>query len=233
MTDYSEKDLDDMFLGNRPYQKECVNYQGKLENGIYYNEYLATLVRKPKFNIVKYEKTRENFKFLHDKFDIDVKSEKGLCRRFCRDKTFFDEALNLKLGMPIQYEINIVENTKINIDLASFDEKENILYIIEVKGKKEENNDFYSTSETLLRCILEIETYYQSILGKKDVLCKDLLGDKYNEDVKLQKAILIPSDSFASKQVNCSKFQSVNSLLKDYSIKVVIYDKKINVGDEN
>ena len=231
MSEYSEKDLDDMFLGNRPYQKSCVNYQGQLEDGKFYNEYLATLVRTPKFNIVKYEKIRNSFLFNHDKFDIGTKSEKGLCRRFCKYKSFFDDEVSSELGTPIQYEINLVENTKVNIDLASFDEKENLLYIIEVKGKKEKDNLFYTTSETLLRCILEIETYYQSVLDKKETLLKDLLGNKYNKNVKLKKAILIPSDSFASNQIDNSDFKTVNELLTDYNIKAVIFDKNINVGD--
>ena len=229
MSAYTKKDLDDMFFENRPYQKECVNYQGQLADGTKYNEYLASLVKSSKFNIVKYEKTRERFLFDHQSFDIDPRSEKGLCRRFCRDKSFIDSSIIFALGVPIEYEINIVENTKVNIDLASFFEEENCLYIIEVKGKKEKDNSYYSTEETLLRCILEIETYYQSIVEKKEVLLKDLLKDKYNKDIELKKAILIPSDSFASNQVGNPEFQSVNRLLEDFDIKVIIYDKNIKI----
>ena len=231
MSAYTEKDLEYMFFDNRPYQKECVNYLGQLESGTKYNEYIARLVKTSKFNIVKYEKTRKNFKFCHNSFDIDPNSEKGLCRRFCYKKEFFDENVNYMLGMPIEYEINIVENTKINIDMASFNERENCMYIIEVKGKKEKDDKFYSTSETLLRCILEIETYYQSILPKKDVLLKDILNDKYNQNTELRKAILIPSDSFAADQIGKEKekFETVNQLLVDYDIKVAVYDKNIKV----
>lgn len=233
---YTEKEIIDLFETNRPYQKDCVNYTGKTSSGEYYNEVIAKLVLKKSFTVYPYTKNLKT-KFCHssDNINVTVKSEKGLCRRFFSLHNFIDDDLIQKYGEPIDYEINLVEGTKINVDLISINREEKSVYLIEVKGKVSTGNDFYSTSETLLRCALEIETYYETLIPNKDKLLSDIFKsrkiDENPENYTLKKGILIPSDSFCAYQAvdenGMRKFKNVNQVLNKYDISVCVFDKYI------
>ena len=241
-TYYTEKEILDMFDFERPYQKSCVNYGGKAkkEDGKkcrYYSEVLAERILSKKFDLHPYDPDRKDF-FVHELSDLsaaenpDESSEQGLCRYWCTEGYGFEKEIALLLGRPVDYETNIVSGTKVNIDLVSLsvEEEKAILYLIEVKGSVASNGEKVDSDETLLRCALEIETYYQSILKKKEQFIADfrkhfpeLIAPSL--PIELKKAVLIPKEGRAEEQwINQDDFRFLHQLVKDWDILVVTFD---------
>jgi hypothetical protein len=74
------------------------------------------------------------------------------------------------------------------IDLLSYNEEENAVYILELKKP--------GSTETLLRCVLETYTYWRIVNMEK------LLHDFDKSGCELRKAVLLFKDSLAYKQLN-------------------------------
>ena len=99
-----------------------------------------------------------------------------------------------------------------------------------MKGSVGSNGKKVNSDETLLRCALEIETYYQSILKKKDQFIADF-HKRYPDlvppslPIELKKAVLIPEQGRADKQwKNQEDFHYLHQLIKDWDILVVTFD---------
>lgn len=252
--EYTEKQILDEFQSEKPYQRRCVNYNGETEcdiNGerksIPYIEIIAEFIlskikANKHYDLQKYNHVRKSFGFNPRNLDISEGTEKHLCRKWYA-KGFNDSRITEVLGIPFECELNIVEGTKVNVDLISYfaGEGEPVLYLIEVKGTQptdKENRQFYSSDETLLRCALEIETYWESLEQEFPKMIQDLsktakkkgiiFGDMTR--VRVKKAILIPSETHAAKQFSDpEKYKNVHALLKNWDIKVVVYDKNIKL----
>ena len=149
-------------------------------------------------------------------------------------KVFESNDFEDKFGVPIEYQVPLKENRKDcigKIDLITYKEKDNELYLIEVKAD--------NSTETALRAILEIQTYYQVV--DKDNLIKDLkitkvnkkFGDKgieLKENPKILKGIIIfeknpktgkettPAKEF--KQIDKKQRPKLLKLKDDLSIEV-------------
>ena len=111
------------------------------------------------------------------------------------------------LGNILDYQVPLkdTKNTKAGkIDLISY--KDNTLYLIELKNDR--------SKETLLRCILEITTYYNQVNRTK--LLKDYSLPK---NTKVQKAILIFKET---KPYTFIEDEYVNKLIKKYDIELFI-----------
>ncbi len=113
------------------------------------------------------------------------------------------------IGKIIDYQIplkNSQNDTAGKIDLLSWNEKKKQAYVIEFKVPKADNK---ARQETLLRCILEIETYSRILNFKK------LLDDfKLPEDTKLRKAVLVYQNSDSHKQIYDTKIKELMSALR-------------------
>ena len=137
-----------------------------------------------------------------------------------------------ELGIPIEYEVNIVSGTKVNVDLVSINTIEKVVYIIEVKGKIGKDKDYYDTPETLLRCALEIETYFESLEKYQEKVIKDIFEfrkiSENPQEYSLKKAILVPNESFAAKQINSDEYKNVNAVLRKFDIKTCCFDNEIH-----
>lgn len=195
------------------YQKQVVNRKGTTPDGVYYNEILAKEILAQetsnnasflKLQIYPKKVVKTGFIYKRGKEEPEKGSEKALCHHWLINKEFDNQKVAKVLGKPIEYELNVVKKTKVNVDLVSFNKTTGIIYLIEVKGKVAKSSKTYKTSETLLRCVLEIETYYRS-LGKdflnnfkKETIKKgiDISGAK-----KVKKAILVPEESFIEQQI--------------------------------
>ena len=251
--EYTKQQILDEFRHEKPYQRRCVNYNGETECGIngerksipyieIIAEFILSKIKGNKhYDLQKYNDVRNSFGFDPRDLDISEGTEKHLCRKWY-EKGFIDPRITEALGIPFECELNIVEGTKVNVDLVSYfaGEGEPVLYLIEVKGKatNKKNRKFYSSDETLLRCALEIETYWESLEQAFPDMIRDLsetakkkgivFGDMTKDRVK--KAILIPSETHAAEQFSDpEKYKNVHALLKKWDIKVVVYDKKIKL----
>lgn len=218
---YDKKQIEDMLNSNLLYQKDCINYNGKATNKEYYIEiaakYIKNNIDKIKRNgELKYSESyvRNEFNLSHnpDKINFNKNSrryENNLCRYL------FKETFNLgKIGKVIEYELNLIKGNHTNIDLISFND-EGTLYLIEVKGTKDKKDLYkYDSKETLLRCILEISTYYNTIKARLENL-KMILEKNKNINIKNVKlAILVPKNSVAYQQyLNKIDYIETNSLL--------------------
>ena len=115
------------------------------------------------------------------------------------------------LGKFIDYQIPLKDkkNTKAGkIDLISYNEEENILYLIELK------ND--SSKETLLRCVLEIMTYINQVDKKKL-----LLDYNMESTIKIKPAILIFKGTRPHKDISD---EYVTKLIPKFDIALYIAD---------
>lgn len=226
---YSKKDLEYKLMDLiRPYQKKCVNYNGCDKNGVPYIEILADLILEDESRgITSYSNhIKESFYYKRKETRPSLNREKGLCR-YWYNTGHFDEEIEKELGIPVEFELNIIENTKVNVDLVSYNAHlENpVAYLIEVKGRIKEGEYVYSTDETLLRCALEIKTYYESLKDKKEKIFS--LNDRHNVGIKnankLGMAILIPKGCKAEEQLDIEKYPNLNRLINKWGIKVFCY----------
>lgn len=85
----------------------------------------------------------------------------------------------------VDFQVPTTNGSSDKIDLIL--EKDGIVYMTEVKK--------FNSDESLLRCVLEIQTYYQKL--NKNFFSKYKCTEK-----TLKKAILIDENSFAHKQLN-------------------------------
>ena len=201
------------------YVEKMINYTGN------------TTDTKEKYTEVIAKEILDNF----NKFDFNninvIKRDKGYNidthdGKFNKDSNRREELIAMKLfnttyeglGKFIDYQIPLKDkkNTKAGkIDLISYSEEGNILYLIELK------NDF--SKETLLRCTLEMMTYINQVDKEK------LLID-YNMEpnVKIKPAILIFEGTRPYKDVS-DKY--VTELIEKFGIALYIadIDEKFNI----
>jgi hypothetical protein len=89
----------------------------------------------------------------------------------------------------------------VNIDLVAYNSETKIVTLIEVKGGSK--NKKYK--ETLLRCLLEIETYYRILMPTKklffDTLKSDDSGRSIENAGEIKKGIYIPKESQAAEEL--------------------------------
>lgn len=218
------------FCVGRPYQNPCVNYNGFTKEGREYIEVLSDYILScnGKFDLKEYQ-CRKSF-VLHEKIGYrpNTRSEKGLCRYWFFNG--FEQTIKNELGTPIEYELNLY-GKRVNIDLISFEN--GIVHLIEVKGKVEKSCDSYSSQETLLRCALEIFTYYKTLEKNIDAFVSQLFEKLKidSKDINIQLDILVPENNFYKKQANESLYPSLNKLLKKWRIAVHFYDDSLRIYD--
>lgn len=179
------------------YQLDCVNYKSKigdtyisdiiaqciLEDKDFKCEHLASFYNES--NIRGGDDYPFSFKNHNPSVDgFEKDTEKVVCRKLYANG-FFNE----HIGKIKEYEVNLILSSKRNIDLISLNGDNNEIYLIEVKGNLLPNQN----DETLLRCILEVETYYQIINKVRSKFISQFLKiegidiDKY----AIKKAVLL------------------------------------------
>lgn len=203
--------------------KEILN---EIKNGIFEIKYYAS----------GEEPIRDNFDFTSHfgEYKKSSNNEKPLCRSWFNDPNKVPNCLK-KYGTIIDYECSLLEkkNDKTNIDLVSFSnlDGQSIFYLWEVKGGRkvdEENKTVkYSSSESLLRAVLEIETYYQTLLknGVIDNFKQTIGAHLFNIDNRLnsmvKKIVVVPNGSKAAEQIND---ETIMEIAKELNIEVVCFD---------
>ena len=209
----------------RPYQRPCLNYIGVSKENVNYLELVSKhILDSENFDLMVYE-CRKEF-VLHGKtgYKPDTKSEKGLCR-YWYYRGFDEKQLCQVLGKPIEYELNLF-GKRVNIDLISYDKATRTIHLIEAKGRVAKGDNKYSSPETLLRCALEIKTYFETLKQYKESLIKQLIdNDKIDtSDVTFKLAALVPKNDFFKEQLDDNKYPFLNNLLKNYGVSVLFYE---------
>ena len=185
---YTEKQIQSMLVPvGQLYKAGCLNYRGKSESGRCYQEVCAGHLLKSKFPFLIRNSgllvTRyASYKSAHDgKINsITNREEEHLA------KVIFNSFKNRTvkpLGEMFDYQVPL-KNQRTDdagkIDLISYDGA--TLYLIELKNG--------NSSETLLRCMMEIATYAQVVDTAK--LLKDY---SLPPDTKIQATVLFPEEN--------------------------------------
>lgn len=194
------------------YIEKMINYKGNTnDTKEKYTEVIAKeiLDNPNEFDFKKISTIKRNKKYNIDTHDGKYNAESPRREEIIAMKLF--NTTHHGLGKFIDYQIPLKDkkNTKAGkIDLISYNEEENTLYLIELK------NDL--SKETLLRCVLEIMTYINQIDKKK------LLID-YNmkSTVKIKPAILIFEGTRPHKDISD---EYVTKLIKKFGISLYIAD---------
>lgn len=187
---YTEKQIQSMLVPiGQLYKAGCLNYRGKADSGRCYQEICAEhllrtkfpeLIRNPSLKITRtgsYNIIRHGGEI---KKSVTNREEEHLAKVIFN--TFKDKKQN-PLGEMYNYQVPLKNNRTDDagkIDLISYDGE--TLYLIELKKG--------DSSETLLRCIMEIATYAQVIDSKK------LLEDYFlPANTKIQATVLFPEEN--------------------------------------
>ncbi|MDR0897103.1 MAG: hypothetical protein LBN04_04530 [Oscillospiraceae bacterium] len=121
------------------------------------------------------------------------------------------ERLYEHLGEMLDYQVPL-KNKRTDkagkIDLLAYHRGDNTLRIIEYKTKE--------TPETLLRCVLEIYTYYRTVCREK--LCKDFGVDK----AQVRPAILVYKDSTPHGDYLDEKKPNLRALMGEWGIELFV-----------
>jgi hypothetical protein len=139
-------------------------------------------------------------------------------KRISKEKLFAKSLMGSEidyLGKIIDFETPINSSNKDNageIDLLSYNDKKNTLFLIELKMS--------SNTETLLRSILEISTYYQQIE------LQYLKEDFGYTTAAVKKVVLIFKDSPLHQQY--VKSEHIRELAMKLEVEILIIDMKIN-----
>ncbi len=219
------------------YQREVINYKGKTskKNGEkLYTEIIAEKILNDIYNkknmedilLLTNRQVREQFEFYNHDGETSNKESNRREERFCLSRYNKDSPW----GKIINYQVNIIPGTKINVDLIAYEETLNILTLIEVKGYENEDTTKKTSNETLLRCVLEIESYYRLLNRKKEVFFSTLsASDKKvvtSSSTKLNKAIWLPKNSKAySEFTDLKNRPKLEQLIKDLEIKIECFNK--------
>ncbi len=121
----------------------------------------------------------------HKKTEMDLSSPRNE-EQFAR--SILDDEYEY-LGKIIDYQTplkNVQEDNAGKIDLLAYNESKNILYLIELK--------YIGSKDSLLRCMLEIETYSRIVNGKK-LICDFSKKINNTNDTAIRKAVLVFKDS--------------------------------------
>ena len=194
------------------YIEKMINYKGNTKDTKEkYTEVIAKeiLDNPDKFNFKNVNIIKRDKGYNIDTHDGIYNEESPRREEIIAMKLF--NTTNVELGKFIDYQVPLKDkkDTKAGkVDLISYNENENTLYLIELK------ND--SSEETLLRCVLEIMTYINQI--DKEKLLKD-----YNmeSNVKVKPAILIFKDTRPYKDI---LDEYVTKLIEKFEIALYVAD---------
>lgn len=202
------KDINNLYKANR------INWKGKTKENEDYSEVIAEKLLKEeikgKLSKIPEICREENYNRSHD-----GKTQRKTNRQ---EEIFAKELFNSKrefinLGKIIEYQIPLKNKRSDKgvgkIDLISYSEKPQCVFIIELK--------FGNNNETLLRAILEIATYYQILCKKK------FLKDYEFSNMAIKKAVLLceGSNSF-NEAKDLNKRPQLRKLIEELDVKIFL-----------
>lgn len=198
------------------YKKNFINWLGKSmdkSNSEYYSEIISDwLLKNIDVLTGDYIKqvNRENYNESHTEIEEDPKTsdheeEDKIAKEMHKEKFYKD------LGEVFDYQVPLKNTNKDTgvgkIDLVAFNKDENNVYLLELKKR--------DSKETLLRCVLEIYTYWKQL--NKENFKKSF---KFLPlDANIIPAVLVFKDSVQYKQyeLDCPK---TRKLMKELGIQI-------------
>lgn len=130
---------------------------------------------------------------------------------------FFYNPLKSEIGSAIDYQIPLKScqaDKSGKIDLLTYKEDTNELFLVEVK--------FKNSSETALRCCLEIQTYYQTVDKEKLVNDYFVAGKIKTQNPTLRKAVIVFKNSNPANEFEDETRVNLKKLVKEFDIKVCL-----------
>ncbi len=199
------------------YQKGFINWLGKSmdkSNSEYYSEIISDwLLRNIDILTGNHinQVNRENYKEFHPELDENTpetnREEDRIAKEIHKEK-FYKE-----LGEVFDYQVPLKNTNKDTgvgkIDLVAFNKNENNVYLLELKRR--------DSKETLLRCVLEIYTYWKQL--NKDNFKKSF--DFLPLDANIIPAVLIFKDSIQYKHYE-SEHPKTRKLMKLLGIQTFV-----------
>ena len=199
------------------YQKGFIKWLGKSmdrSNSEYYSEiisdWLLNNIDILTGNHIK-QVNRENYKEFHPELDENTpetnREEDRIAKEIHKEKVYKE------LGEVFDYQVPLKKTNKDTgvgkIDLVAFNKNENNVYLLELKRR--------DSTETLLRCVLEIYTYWKQL--NKDNFKKSF--DFLPLDANIIPAVLIFKDSVQYKQYE-SEHPKTRKLMKVLGIQTFV-----------
>lgn len=202
------------------YNKNFINWNGVTENtGKDYQEVFSTYIYERLDNNALPGITKLDFDHYcknDRKPDKRGQDEEKVQREFYNGRRTLDK----KFGESVWYELRTNKNGK-GVDLVFYNENTNDFTIFELK---------YHSGETLLRAVLELQTYYQSIQWEKALAeLREKTNGKIPDDlnkIHIKKCILINKECDAYKTYHAVKEKedsSLKKLLDAFDMEVVVY----------
>lgn len=190
---------------NTPYTEVITEYL--INNSIISNEKIV--------NIPQVTREKSYFTQSHNKLFENITEGTNRDEENYVKSLFFYNPLKSEIGTAIDYQIPLksCQADKLGkIDLLTYKEDTNELFLVEVK--------FKNSSETALRCCLEIQTYYQTV--DKEKLVNDYFeaGKIKTQNPPLRKAIIVFKNSNPACEFEDSTRVNLKKLVEEFNIKV-------------
>jgi hypothetical protein len=179
------------------YKERYINWKGSTRENTLYENFFANLILKEfkeagkkaakEAEIAKLFEQPEPPFFKHSRNDKEGKGEEKVQRDFYLRNRAFPKSL----GELFWFELAL--KTGKGVDLVSVDHKNEKIYLIELK--------IAGNKESVLKAILEIESYYQTVIKHETLFFKSLKEFKGTGNAEFMKAREKISDSYTFKKV--------------------------------
>jgi len=185
------------------YKSKCVNWRGKTKDT---KEFSSEIIASELLNELKefdniLEVTRNKTYETATHSDIKINKDSNI-----DEENFAKRIIGLTLddlGLIKDFQIPLKDNNEDEglgkMDLISFNEKTNTLYLIELKYGDNKENNKKNNKETLLRASLESYTYYKTVNEEK--LIKDYFKDIKHNEINVKPAVLVVPNCNAHKEL--------------------------------
>lgn len=205
------------------YAQELVNKYGTAkETNTPYTEIIAeylinnSIIGNDKINDIP-QVTREKSYFTesHNKLFENITKGSNRDEENYVKSLFFYNPLKSEIGTAIDYQIPLKScqaDKSGKVDLLTYKEDTNELFLVEVK--------FKNSSETALRCCLEIQTYFQTVDKEKLVNDYFVAGKIKTQNPTLRKAVVVFKNSNPACEFEDSTRTNLKKLVEEFNIKV-------------
>lgn len=196
------------------YKQDYINYTGNIpDSREKYTEVIAECLLGNHSALKKIEMiTREgSYNTRHDwkPFDpVSPRTEEQIARSMLGKVYDY-------IGKIIDYQTplkNVQGDVAGKIDLLSWNEAQGCAYILELKVQ--------NSAETLLRCVLEIETYSRIVDSKK------ILSDFGHEGSTLRKAVLVYQNDNSRPHLDFISDRNVKELMNTLGVDLFVLDER-------
>lgn len=204
------------------YKHDEVNYKGISDEKELYNEIIAEYILKNPdiLNTKSYirDKTYNVDRNKYKRPESNKRKEENIAITLW-EKAQQNHTFENSIGKILNFQVPLKTSQKDTglgkIDIVSYNKSENALYLLELKIPK--------STETILRCILEIDNYYRAIGDKNK-----FINDFKKNSADLKKGILIFEDSNQYKEwLDIGNHPLLKQIIKMLEINIFVIDEDL------